>query len=341
MRILVIGATGFIGPHVLRALARAGHALAAYHRGTAQAPLPAGTIRIVGDRNAIAADADRLRAFAPDVVVDLILSSGAQARAMLDVVRGGARRVVAASSMDVYRACGILHGLEEGPLEPLPLTEDSPLRTRLQAYPPEQLRMLQRVFGWLDEQYDKIPVERAVLGDSGIAGTVLRLPMVYGPGDPLHRFFPSIKRMDDGRRALLLDEATAQWRGPKGYVENVADAIALAAVSEEASGRVYNVAEDDALTELEWLGALGRAARWSGDVAVLPRDKVPPHLRMPGNLAQHWVADSTRIRRELGFHERTSRDQALRRTVAWERTHPPREIDPARFDYAAEDAALA
>jgi hypothetical protein len=31
----------------------------------------------------------------------------------------------------------------------------------------------------------------------------------------------------------------------------------------------------------------------------------------------------------------------LRRTVEWERAHPPDKVDPASFDYAAEDAALA
>jgi hypothetical protein len=30
-----------------------------------------------------------------------------------------------------------------------------------------------------------------------------------------------------------------------------------------------------------------------------------------------------------------------RRTVEWERAHPPENVDPASFDYAAEDAALA
>ena len=36
---------------------------------------------------------------------------------------------------------------------------------------------------WADESYDKIPVERAIMGDPGLRSTVLRLPMIYGPGD--------------------------------------------------------------------------------------------------------------------------------------------------------------
>src|SRR5580765_5230384 len=133
----------------------------------------------------------------------------------MDAFRGVARRVVAASSIDVYRACGVLHGSEEGPLEPVPLTEDSPLRTKLQTYPPAQIKMLQGIFGWLDEEYDKIPVEGAILGDAQLPGTVLRLPMIYGPGDRLSRFRPVVQRIDDGRRTILLDEQWAAWRSPR------------------------------------------------------------------------------------------------------------------------------
>ena len=71
-----------------------------------------------------------------------------------------------------------------GPLEPLPLTENSCLREKAQTYPPQVLKALQGVFGWIDDEYDKVPVERAVLCDPQLPTTVLRLPMVYGPGDP-------------------------------------------------------------------------------------------------------------------------------------------------------------
>ncbi|MCU1225464.1 MAG: UDP-glucose 4-epimerase [Edaphobacter sp.] len=63
--------------------------------------------------------------------------------------------------------------------------------------------MLQNIFTWLDQHYDKIAVEEAIRGDPAVSWTVLRLPMVYGPGDPLHRFFPLLKRVTDGRSLLL------------------------------------------------------------------------------------------------------------------------------------------
>ena len=91
--------------------------------------------------------------------------------------------------------------------------------------------------------------------------TVLRLPMVYGPGDPLRRFLPVVKRVDDGRRAIIVEEKFAAWCGPRGYVENVAHAIALAATSDRAAGRVYNVGEAESITELEWATRIAAQSR--------------------------------------------------------------------------------
>jgi nucleoside-diphosphate-sugar epimerase len=332
MRILVIGGTGFIGRPLVSELARLGHEVVVLTRGGAHPELPAETI--VGERR----DLSALRPRA-EVVVDLILSSGAQARQLMDTFRGVAKRAVAASSMDVYRACGILHGSEGGPLEPVPLTEDSPLRTKLQTYPPESIKALRNLFHWLDDEYDKIPVEHAILGDPGLPGTVLRLPMIYGPGDRLRRFLPVLKRIDDGRRRILLAEKWANWRSPRGYVDNVAAAIALAAVSEPAAGRVYNVAEQPAFSELAWARQTAAAAGWDGEFAVLPEDHMPIHLLQPGNSAQHWEADSSRIRRELGYREPVPIEEAIASTIAWERANPSSEFNLHKFDYAAEDAA--
>ncbi len=340
MRILVIGGTGFIGPHLLAALDRLGHQVAVFHRRKSTKELPAGVRHMIGDRADLPGYADDFRDFAPEVVVDLILSSARQAEATMSTFAGIARRLVAVSSMDVYRACGVLHRTEPGPLEPVPLTEESPLRRR-PPYSPETVRAVRRFYPWVEEDYDKVPVERVVMSRPGLPAAILRLPMVYGPGDPAHRFFPILKRIDDGRPAILLDEAVAQWRGPRGYVENMAEAIALAAVDDRSAGRIYNVAQPEAFTELEWTRRVAAAVGWEGEVLVTPSALSPAHLQYPGDTRQHWVADSTRIRRELGYGERVPLDETLRRTIAWERAHPPAQVELKNFDYAAEDAALA
>jgi nucleoside-diphosphate-sugar epimerase len=331
MKVLVIGGTGFIGRPLVRELVGMGHAVSVLTRHTSPVDLPAESI--VGER----CDLASLRP-AADVVIDLILSSGAQAQRLMDTFLGVAKRVVAASSIDVYRACGVLHGSEEGPLEPVPLTEDSALRTVLQTYPPESVKALQKVFHWLDDEYDKIPVERTILGDRQLPGTVLRLPMIYGPGDRLHRFQPVLKRIDDGRWRILLEEGWADWRPPRGFVDNVAAAIALAAVSKQAAGRVYNVAETPAFPEREWAGKIAAATGWTGEFVIVPKDRMPATIAQKGNSAQHWEADSSRIRRELGYREPVLLDEAIARTIEWERANPPGEFNPNRFDYEAEDA---
>jgi len=63
-------------------------------------------------------------------------------------------------------------------------------------------------------------------------------------------------------------------------------------------------------------------------------------LRWGINAEQDIVVDSSRISRELGYEERVDLEEALRRTVAWERANPPKDIDLKEFDYAAEDVFL-
>ena len=116
-----------------------------------------------GDRQFLQDHQPEFRRQKFDVVVDFILSSGRQAQQLMDTFRGIAARVIALSSMDVYRAWGVFYNMESGGLQELPLTEDSELRASRNTYPPEALKRAQSVYGWIDEEYDKIPVEQAVL----------------------------------------------------------------------------------------------------------------------------------------------------------------------------------
>jgi nucleoside-diphosphate-sugar epimerase len=107
--------------------------------------------------------------------------------------------------------------------------------------------------------------------------------MIYGPGDPLHRFFPTLKRIDDNRPAILLEESYARLHPPRGYVEDVAAAIALAAVSDRTAGKIYNIASEQQFSELEWARKIGQVAGWTGSVLALPKEQTPAHLLSPLN----------------------------------------------------------
>lgn len=332
MKMLIIGGTGFISGAVVRALSAQGHELTVFHRGKTDGELPNSVSHLLGDRQHLSDFAAEFRRIAPDVVVDTVPMSERDAQLVMETFKGIAGRVVALSSGDVYHGFGLLTGFESGPIEPLPLSEDAPLRRQFYLYR-----------GSLPgrDDYEKILVERVVMGDPDLPGTILRLPMVYGPGDRQRRWHAYLKRMDDRRPAIILDEGMAQWRGSRGYVDSVAEAVAQAAGDERAAGQIYNVADPDTPAEAEWVRLIGRIAGWQGEIVSMPSERLPEHLRANMRTEQHLIMDSTRIRRELGYAETISREEALHRTIAWERAHTPAEIDPKRFDYAAEDAALA
>src|SRR5260370_35596832 len=102
MRLLLIGGNGFIGRFVFAALKQQGHAVAVFHRGTTAAP--AGAVEIRGDHNQLNVSAQELKRFAPDVVIDLVLSSGMQAEALMSLFCCSIRRFPMRSRMYVYRA---------------------------------------------------------------------------------------------------------------------------------------------------------------------------------------------------------------------------------------------
>ncbi len=60
-------------------------------------------------------------------------------------------------------------------------------------------------------------------------------------------------------------------------------------------------------------------------------------MAVPFNTAQGLAVDTTRIRVELGYREGADPDDALRRTLEWERAHLP-EVP---VGHAQEDRLLA
>jgi nucleoside-diphosphate-sugar epimerase len=318
VHVLVIGGTGFVGPYVVRALDRLGHRVTIVHSGAHEAELPP-TVRHVHLAFArFAEHADELRRAAPDVVVDMIPF----VRGDVDRVRtfaGTAQRSVVISSADVYRAFGRGHGSEPGLPDPTPLTEDSPLRSVV-----------------IDRGYDKVAVEAEAAAIDGLPATILRLPAIHGPGDRQHRLRAYVRRMDDRRPAIVIDVALANWRWVRGYVEDCAHAIVLAATNQAAAGRVYNVAYERHFTEPEWIREVARGVGWDGDVVLASSHELPKDDRIQFDTKQQFVVDSRRIRDELGYAEVVDFDDALRRTIEWERRN--RGDAP---NYGAEDEVLA
>jgi nucleoside-diphosphate-sugar epimerase len=337
MNILIIGGTNFMGPHVVHQLLAMHHQVTVFHRGHTQNNLPASVKHILGDRHSISNYRSEFEQLAPDVVLDMIPYTQSDAQSVIDTFKGIAKRVVGISSQDVYRARDILWRREVGILDPTPMSEDAPLRTQLYPYQdvPDPLG--------IPSDYDKILVEHVYMTTSEMVGTILRLPMVYGANDPRHRFLPYLKRMDEGRPAIVLESQIARWQGSYGYVENVAHAIALAVTDERAAHRIYNVSETNASSQGDFICAIAQAVGWKGSVVEVPQSALPESWVLPFNVAQNWVTDSTRIRQELAYTEPITREEAFTRTIKWQRSHSPQPFSeaPELLDYATEDKILA
>ena len=322
MKILILGGTGLTGPFITRYLIEQGHQVTIFHRGKHQVDLLPTVNRILGERRKLDEFISEFRRLAPDVVLDMLAFTRQDAEMLMRVFKGLAQRIVVPSSCDVYRVYGRLHGTEPGPVDPIPLAEDAPLREKLSIH---------------KEEYEKRWVEEVVMGAPELPGTILRYPMIYGPNDG-GRTFDVVKRMLDNRQVIPLDEKVARWRWSRGYAENVAWATVLAVTQERARNRIYNVAEPEGLSYLEWTQRVARARGWTGRIVVLPPGRLDTG---GGNYEHHWVVDSTRIRAELGYMEVVPQEEALRRTVEWQWANPLEKYDPKDFDYETEDRILA
>jgi nucleoside-diphosphate-sugar epimerase len=324
VNVVVLGGTRFIGPHVVRLLAERGHRVTIVHRGQTEAELPQAVRHAHVPFVRLAEAIERLGAV--DVVLDMVPYLDKQGHGVARF-SGIAERAVVITSCDVYRAFGRLWRSEPGPPDRVPLTEESPLRSLPAADS-----------GSEDVAYDNIEVEKAAAAAT-LPVTILRLAATHGPGDPQHRLFAYVRRMDDRRPVIVLEERFAGWRWARGYVENVAVAIALAVEDGRAAGRVYNVAEPTVYAEADWVRRIAEEVGWSGEVVAIPEADLPERLRQPYDFDQDYVVDSTRIRNELGYREVIDERAALERTIDWERRNPPAAASAP--DYAAEDEALA
>ncbi len=319
-RVLVIGGTGFIGQVVARRFAARGSTACVLHRGKTAWEKPTGVDEVVGDRDDAAFLNQAVAAFRPDVVLDLISYTETHAGAVVKALAGRCGRLVTVSSADVYRNYDGLRRRGDAPPDPLPLTETAPLRDVLYPY---RDGTTPNTDNWI-AHYEKLLVERTVLGTSDVTGSVVRLCKVYGPGDPQRHLAGYLRRVLDGGSEILLEPGRAGWRWTRGYVDDVAEAIVTVVLDERSAGRIYNVGERDTPTEAEWLRDVARAAGREVTVREVPVAAIPEADRVGWDWRFGLAVSTQRIRDELGFAEVVERRDGVYRTVAHELSAPVR-----------------
>lgn len=307
MRVLIIGGTGFIGRWIVRALVEQAHEVQVFHRGRTIAALPPSVSHIQGERTELPRFAPLFRAWAPDVVLDTLAYDRDDLALVARATDEIPYRLVLLSSMDVYRAYGIYCRLEEGAPDTRIFDEKAPLRSVLYPY-----RKNAPAVDDLLYRYDKIPAEQFALNEMNRPVTILRLGKVYGPGDPQRHAQDYLEQVRRGR--VQLSKERSEWRWSRTYVENAAGAVALAIGAKASGSRIYNVADEPVLTERAWMEAVARVNGHHVDIQTSTESSSAADRDYEWR--QHLCADTTSIRRELGWREKFPLEEALRRTLA-------------------------
>jgi nucleoside-diphosphate-sugar epimerase len=318
MRVLVIGGTVFIGRAVTNELVEAGHDVCVVHRGTHEPDDLARVRHIHVDRAQIGSKRAEIDEFAPDVVWDNFAMFRSHAEGVIEAL-GRDRRYVVTSSMDVYRAYGGLHTGKA--TDGVPVDETSPVRTDRYPYRGQ--------FPGMDD-YEKLDVEEAYL-DTG--GTVLRLPIVYGPHDGQRREEFILRRVRAGRKRIPV--GSGMWLGTKGFVGDVARGVRLS-VESGLRGEIFNLGESRTYPVGLWAQMILDAAGSDAELVRVPDDKLPEDLATSGAMPQHLLVDSSKARRALGWSDTDPRE-ALAASVAWHLANPPQESSD---DFSTDDEAL-
>jgi nucleoside-diphosphate-sugar epimerase len=269
------------------------------------------------DRRDVRAVAALVRERRVSAVVDLLAFTEADTLPLLAALDGEIARYVMASSCDVYRNYEGLHG--EATPEPVtsPLTETATLRTIRFPYRATPRRPADAADAWMDD-YDKIPLEAALMARPALNGVVLRLPMVFGPGDRQRRFRWLLGPMlGGGATRLAVDPGWLRWRTTYGYVEDIGHALAAAATHPAAAGHIFNVGRRDVGDHRDWIDRFAAALDWDGAVAETPAGPRSPIATL--DLRYPLIVDSSAFREACDWREPTDFEDALMRTADDER----------------------
>ena len=172
---------------------------------------------------------------------------------------------------------------------------------------------------WAAEQYHRLYDEVY-----GIPSAVLRLTNTYGPGvlvkHPRQGFIGwFLRKVVEGGEIEIMGDGT-QVRD-MNYIDDVVDALLLAAVTPAARGQIYNLGSPQPVTLLEVAQRL-IAIAGSGSLRFVP---FPPERKRidVGSVS----VDYARIRADLGWQPRIGLDEGLARSVRYYQEHLERYLD--------------
>jgi 2'-hydroxyisoflavone reductase len=265
MDLLVLGGTGFIGPHLVRHAVARGHRVTIFTRGRRDADLPGEVVRLKGDRNG---DLKSLEGKKWDAVVDDSATNPEWVRLSTALLKGNVGRYLFTSSTGVYYPY-LSRGLDETG------------RARLDMDDPKDESAKYGVA--------KAKCERQVQAVFGGHAVVVRPTYIVGPGDTSDRFPYWPQRLVRGGEVL----APGRRDDPVQFIDVRDLAEFMVRLLEEGRGGVYNVAGPQALMTMpdfldQARAAVGSQATFTqvDDYAFLTEHKIEeaiPWAMLKGN----------------------------------------------------------
>ena len=174
LRILILGGTGFTGPHQVRYALERGHHVTLFNRGRRPQPWPGNVVELTGDRNT--GDLKSLESGEWDVCIDNPTTLPFWVRDAGRVLKGRVRQFVFISTVSVYAANDKAGQDESAAMaayagaDPMAETQDT-LRGNMALYGPL-----------------KAVSEEESRRQFGDRTTVIRPGLIVGPGDETDRF---------------------------------------------------------------------------------------------------------------------------------------------------------
>lgn len=321
LNLLILGGTGFIGPHLVRHAASRGHAVTIFTRGRRDAELPATVTRLTGDRNG---QLDALRGKRWDAVFDDSATNPDWVRQSIDVLKDSVSQYLFTSSTGVYYPY-LKRGLSEA---------DQP---HLEVKDPQD--------GSETYGVAKAQCERAVQTAFGERGIVVRPTYIVGPGDTTNRFPYWPVRLARGGEVL----APGRRDDPVQIIDVRDLAEFMLRLVEQRRGGVFNVAGPRERLTTESFYQRARATVnpsatlvFVDDYAFLEAHKITdvvPWVMQKGNDEGHMsIRNDRAIAAGLGFRPL---ETTLRDTLTWWGTVPEPRRTQARFALTPEQEAAA
>lgn len=258
LRILFLGGTGFIGPHMVREALAKGHRITLFTRGRQGTELFPDAERLIGDRDG---KLDSLKGKTWDVVIDNSGYVPAHVQQSAELLRGSVGHYFYTSTIDAYRD-----------FHTVGITESYPLATLPAGTPHDP----QRFYGPL-----KALCEEEVVKVYPSNHTIVRPAWVAGPGDNNHLFTYWVMRMDRGGDVL----APGTPDDPVQYIDarDLASFV-ISSVERKLVGRFTAVGPvmtfEEMLFGVKAVTTSASKLTWV-DADFLRAEKVRPYFGMP------------------------------------------------------------